>query len=487
MVFRLVSAVVLTAGLTAAGPAHADPPTFPTSAASPAARPAASSVTTAPAGYLTDAQGRALVLHGLNASGSAKNSADGMPWVGPANVAAEAAVLGSDAVRLLIFWDRVEPAPGQFDEHYLNDLALRVSWYAANGIQVILDMHQDLWGPALTGGGNDGAPAWATFTDGRPVQLQGNWGLTYLQPGELRAFDNFWNTTGEHPELRQRFAEAWRHVAARFANTPGVLGYDLFNEPWNGDSSSPTFEPNQLAPMYQLVINSIRGVDAQHWILVEPQMYGTIWGWPSTLPPLTDPRPGPAQLAYAPHLYPWLIMTGQPYTEQNRLATQAELTTWETNNLLTAARLHMPMVIGEFGGDGNQPGAGQYINDMTGMAASGTDGWLYWSNDHGDGGLYGKVGWSALAGLLAQPYPRAIAGTPVSWGYDKSSRTLTVVYTDAAGVRGPNELFLPGDLFAGQPAVSCGSACWSSWDPTRQVLSVAVAQTGGTHTITVRP
>ncbi|HWE92195.1 MAG TPA: cellulase family glycosylhydrolase [Pseudonocardiaceae bacterium] len=468
MVSRLALPILLVASLvTGASPAQAvGAPSAP------------------PPGYLTDAQGRAIVLHGMNSSGSAKISADAMPWVGPSNIAAETDRLGSDAVRLLIFWDRVEPRPGQFDENYLNAVAQRVSWYADNGVQVILDMHQDLWGPSLSGGGNDGAPAWATFTDGQPVKMQSNWGLTYLQPGEDRAFDNFWNTTGEHPQLRQQFADAWRHVAARFAGNPGVLGYDLFNEPWDGDSSSPGFEVNQLAPFYQQVINSIRTVDGQHWILVEPQMYGTIWGWPSTLPPLSDPRSGGAHLAYAPHLYPWLIMTGQPYTGNNKVLTQAALATWQTANVTEAAQLRMPLVIGEFGGDGNEPGAGDYLNDMTTMAAGSSDGWLYWSDDPGPGGLYGRGNsWSALAGLLAQPYPRAIAGTPVHWGYDPGAHTLTVVYTDAAGVSGPTELFLPTDKFT----VSCGPGCRTSWDPTRHVLSLAVPQTGGQHTITVRP
>ena len=59
---------------------------------------------------------------------------------------------------------------------------------------VLLDMHQDLYVPKFNG---DGAPEWATYDDGLPVKQQNPWALTYLQPGVMRAFDNFWNNKYE--------------------------------------------------------------------------------------------------------------------------------------------------------------------------------------------------------------------------------------------------------------------------------------------------
>jgi len=60
------------------------------------------------------------------------------------------------------------------------------------------------------------------------------WELYYIQPGVMRAFDNFWNTTGQHPELVEHYANAWQAVAERFAGNDTVVAYDLMNGPWGG-------------------------------------------------------------------------------------------------------------------------------------------------------------------------------------------------------------------------------------------------------------
>src|ERR671936_186164 len=68
---------------------------------------------------LTSLGGMPLRLHGLSNGQSSKQSADAMPWTGPADIDAEAAAVGSNAVRLLVFWARLEPRPGEYDETYL--------------------------------------------------------------------------------------------------------------------------------------------------------------------------------------------------------------------------------------------------------------------------------------------------------------------------------------------------------------------------------
>ena len=52
-------------------------------------------------------------------------------------------------------------------------------WLQEAGLHVVLDMHQDLWGPIYEGGGHgsDGAPPWATITEGEPeilTQIEGS-------------------------------------------------------------------------------------------------------------------------------------------------------------------------------------------------------------------------------------------------------------------------------------------------------------------------
>ncbi|MFA1548593.1 cellulase family glycosylhydrolase [Actinomadura chokoriensis] len=139
-----LAAITLAPAFLAASPAHAGAAPLPT---------------------ITDDQGRTLILHGLNTAGSAKGP-DGLPWVSRDDIVREARDLGTNSVRYLIQWKNVEPEPGQYDDGYLDDVAERVAWYREQGMHVILDMHQDIYGPAACKGSGNGAPAWATFTDG---------------------------------------------------------------------------------------------------------------------------------------------------------------------------------------------------------------------------------------------------------------------------------------------------------------------------------
>lgn len=251
--------------------------------------------------YITDAQGRALILRGLNTASSAKSAPDGMPDYPEKMVEAERTTLGSNFVRFLIQWRNVEPSPGAYDEKYLDQVAERVSWYAKRGVNVMLDMHQDVYGPATSDG--NGAPAWATKKDGLQAKSQDPWELGYVQPGTMRAFDNFWNTTGDHPELQRHYVDAWKHVARRFAADKTVIGYDLMNEPWGGSLPGVAFERGPLSDLYQRTTNAIRQVDPDKWVFVEPRAVGVNWGLASGLRPIDDPRPGEDRIGYAPHLY----------------------------------------------------------------------------------------------------------------------------------------------------------------------------------------
>jgi endoglycosylceramidase len=93
---------------------------------------------------------------------------------------------GFNFARFLITWDGLEPAPGVYDEAYLDRVAERMDWFRAAGIYVVLDMHQDVYGAVDSDGrsiGGNGAPPWASQTDG--LRFQANptsWFLGYWQP-----------------------------------------------------------------------------------------------------------------------------------------------------------------------------------------------------------------------------------------------------------------------------------------------------------------
>jgi endoglycosylceramidase len=448
------------------------------------------------ASYITDADGRALVLHGLNTTNNSKYFLDGMPWIKAADVAAENSTLGTNAVRFLIFWSVLEPQPGVYNDKYLADIQTRVNWYGALGMHVILDMHQDLYGPGAVSDGPtdvDGAPRWATYTDGLPIKSTQPWSLMYLQPGEMRAWDNFWGTTRKHPELRVMYTNAWQYVARYFANNNTVIGYDLLNEPYGGSLQSILFEPTVLLATYQAAINKIREVDNNHWIFVEPSAFPISEGLPTTLPKPKDPRNGEPHIVYAPHLYPptlTLDNSKASYTGLNIPVVNLVLKAWTTSTAAVSHIWKAPVAIGELGAiDYTSKGNLNYADKIMDLTDQIGANWLWWSNDKGSTSPYqGDGKFNALAAHLSYPYAQAVAGTPEILHYDRAKKQLTVKFANKTGVTGTTDLFLSPYFYTNGYTITTTDAegTWSSsYNANNHVLSITSNPTSNDHTYTV--
>lgn len=442
--------------------------------------------------YITDVQGRALVLHGFNTSNNSKYNPDGMPWINKSDVIAENSILGTNAVRFVIFWDLVEPQPGVYNDTYLANILTRVSWYGSLGMHVVLDMHQDLYGPGAFGDGPqdvDGAPHWATYTDGLTIKSVSPWSLMYLQPGEMRVWDNFWGTTRKHPELRELYADAWQHVARYFANNNAVIGYDLMNEPYGGSLQGAFFEPTVLLATYQAVINKIRQVDNNHWIFVEPSSFPATQGLTTSLPKPKDPRNGEPRIVYAPHLYPPTLTLDNgkaSYTGLNIPAVNIMLNTWTASSELITHLWKAPLAIGELGAvdytsKGNLNFADKLMTLTDNIGAS----WFWWSNDKGNTSPYqGNNVFNALAAHVSYPYVQAIAGTPDVLHYDPAQKQLTVKFLNKAGVTGTTDLFLSPYVFANGYKLTTTDAngTWkASYNASNHVLSITANPAQNEH------
>jgi endoglycosylceramidase len=447
--------------------------------------------------YITDSQGRALVLHGLNTSNNSKYFLDGMPpWIKASDVIAENSTLGTDAVRFLIFWAVLEPEPNVYNDQYLEDILTRVNWYGSLGMHVILDMHQDLYGPGAVRDSAtdvDGAPVWATFTDGLPIKPMTPWGLMYLQPGEVRAWDNFWGTTRKHPELRGMYAAAWQHIALFFANNTTVIGYDLLNEPFGGSLQSFTFEPTVLVTTYQAAINEIRQVDNDHWIFVEPSSLPVTQGLPTTLPKPKDPRKGEPRIVYAPHLYPPTLdldVGKSSYTGVNISLVNLMLKSWTASNVTVATLWKAPLAIGELGGiDYSATGNLNYVDKIMALTENIGGNWLWWSNDKGNTSPYQGDGvFNSLAAHLSYPYAQAVAGTPEVLHYDRAKKQLTVKFANKARVTGTTDLFLSPYVFTNGYTLTTTDATgtWSSrYNANNHVLYITADPASEDHTYVV--
>ena len=152
----------------------------------------------------------------------------------------------------------------------------------AHGIYTVLDMHQDAWGNApgpaaeQCGGGTtpttgwDGAPAWATITDGT---LHCQFLARDLAPAVATAFSNFYT---DRDGIQTELVRTWAFVAAAFADEPAVAGYDLLNEPGIG-ANPPISSGLLLGRYYDAAITAIRDAESDrrrlpHLVFFEPSV-----------------------------------------------------------------------------------------------------------------------------------------------------------------------------------------------------------------------
>ncbi len=302
-------------------------------------------------GRIVDERGREVLLRGVNLNALAEywKGAE-FPTTFPlaAGDPARMRSIGWDAVRLLVSWSRVEPAPGHYDEQYLDQVARTVGRLRQAGLYSIIDFHQDAWGPATAarpgercvtpsepGLGWDGAPAWATLDGDLPRCTSGT---REINPATMRAWQAFF--ADEKPPdgvgVQTRYVAMLGHVAKRFARSPEVAGYDLMNEP----NAFVTADVQRLAAMYGRAVTSIRKAERAargfaHLILFEPSaLFSAIGSGP---PPSFSRDPN---LVYAPHIYTGGF-TGGPVTRQ-----AFETARREANTLGG-----MPVLSGEWGAD----------------------------------------------------------------------------------------------------------------------------------------
>jgi endoglycosylceramidase len=227
--------------------------------------------------WITDAKGRVVILHGLNMVTKRPPYDPAVTGFG-ADDAQFLRTNGFNTVRLGMIYKAVEPNPGQYDSRYISSLAGTEHTLGKQGIFSLIDFHQDLYNERF---GGEGWPDWAVLDNGAPAQpLTGFPGSYLTSPGLNQAFDSFWaNAAGPGGiGLQDRYGAAWRQVAAAFAGSRTVLGYDLLNEPWPGSAYAscastvgcPVFDQNQLTSFSKRAIGFIRQADGSHLAFYEP-------------------------------------------------------------------------------------------------------------------------------------------------------------------------------------------------------------------------
>lgn len=295
-------------------------------------------------GRFIDAEGREVMLSGINVN-SLGEYWQFDPDVDPVfpfdeRDADRFAGIGWNVVRLVITWSLVEPAPGQYDEAYLDRIEAAIRLFESRGIYTIIDLHQDAWGPSLAArtdeacpegtipaAGWDGAPGWATLHKEAPRCFPDHplFGEREFSPAVVQAFLSFWRDEEGPGEvgIQTRFHSMLSHLAQRFSGHDAVLGYDAMNEPnaWNAEILSMVAPEQELqdqteylSRFYERALGAIREGESKagspnRMMLFEPS---PDWAqWPGAVRPRFQHD---GQVVYSPHIYQGGIVD-QPLAE----------------------------------------------------------------------------------------------------------------------------------------------------------------------------
>lgn len=188
---------------------------------------------------------------------------------------------GVDTVRLPFRWERIQPVPGEpLDRDEVDRIRDVVGRADAAGLRVILDVH--------------------------------NFGAYHLDDGGTgvrRAIGS--------PELPvEQFADLWRRLSEAFDGLPGVLAYDLMNEPVYllGDSDDEDGSGARLwESVSQAAVDAIRDRGDETLVMVPGYHWSHVAGWAEQHPRawIDDPADN---IRYAAHHY-WSPEQGRSYDE----------------------------------------------------------------------------------------------------------------------------------------------------------------------------
>lgn len=273
---------------------------------------------------IVDEDGRQVLLRGVNVNqlGDYFQYDPAQPTVFPLTAEDFEGIrrLGFNSVRLVLNWSAFQPQRGAFDAGYLARVRAAVASARSRGLYVVLDMHQDAWGkfiasrpgetcapgfgPAV---GWDGAPGWATLTDGLSNCRAAD--TRELSPSVAQAFQSFY---ADRDEIQSELIRTWARLAAAFARDPAIAGYDLFNEPHPGFLVGPD-QSAALGRYYARAIEAIRAAERgaggfAHIAFFEPSVVWSGFGADAVPPPGFTPD---TQISFAPHLYAESITVDQ--------------------------------------------------------------------------------------------------------------------------------------------------------------------------------
>jgi len=191
-------------------------------------------------------------------------------------------------------------------------------------------------------------------------------------------------TVWTSPAAQDGWIRMWQHVATRYRDRPGVVGYELMVEPNGADVTYDICDPTDFYPrfanaladwnaFYPRIAAAVRHVDSITPILVGPMGWSSI-DWLPYLEPIDDPR-----IVYAVHQYePQSEYTHQNPDGAHRYPGRMDLDedgqpeyfdrAWLTERIQSVASFReayeVPMAVTEYGIKRWIPGAAGFMADQ---------------------------------------------------------------------------------------------------------------------------
>ena len=369
------------------------------------------------------------------------------------------------------------PADEPFDQAaidaYLANIDGLVAMLARHGIRSLIDMHQDDYSAAFynatgtTPWKAEGAPLWAVCTGAAssgaalPPSSAAAWGTApYTDSRITTAIGHFW-ANDVSANLQGEYIRTFAAVATHYQGNAAVLGYDLFNEPFNntldevvapllnselqciyaGKTYAPlscglTLPPQQ-SPDSGL-IPALQAADPGHLEFFEPDAAANL-GDPNTIAVL-ESLPF-TNLVYGFHVYPQ--PAGNTVLEQ-LILSEEQL----SRGLMQTKQSGGPAwFMTEFGAANDVGDDANYGKLADSMFLS----WMYWAakefHDPTGGAEEGLLDANGvpqpMAAVLTRTYPLATAGTPIAQTFDPDSAAFSFSYTPDITVTAPTQIFVP--------------------------------------------
>ena len=396
---------------------------------------------------------------------------------------------GMNIVRLGVTWAGIEPDMTFYNETYLQGVKDAVRLCEKYGVYVLLDFHQDLFGYACYNG--DGAPAWACRLPDENRHARVIWAEGYFLSRSVQtSFDAFWRNEDVCGRgLRDRYCDMLRHTVRYLNDCGNIMGIDVFNEPYPGTTGGRIFrtlvrdfaavlalsrrvdrkklvadaaagrvmdllsavddpvvyrsalknserilrrfDTECYAPFLTAAASAIRAENPDVIVFAENSYYSNL-GIPCAFPHLTYPD-GSAEknFAFAPHGYDVTVDT--PLT--NEASTHRVDFIFDEHRRKQLS-MDIPVLVGEWGG--MVPGGERYpaLEHLIDKFDANCWSQTYWH--FGKEIAAGKIG-----EILARPYPAAVAGKILRYGYDRKNDVFSLTYIGSAEIKAPTLIYLP--------------------------------------------